>query len=120
MSHKTVTVKGKRFVLVPEEEYREKFAGEPPLPNYPPADAAGNFPGAATMTVSIAREFILRRRVLGWSPAELAKRAGVRLQTLNRLELAEDVPSVRTVDKIDDALRAGERKAGIEPPDATS
>jgi ribosome-binding protein aMBF1 (putative translation factor) len=113
-----MTIKGRRFVLVPEDVYKELAEGG--LPPFPEADAEGNCPAVEYITVSIAREVILRRRALAWSQAELAKRAGLRVATVRRLELAKRDSSVRTVDKIDDALRAGERKAGIEPPDSTS
>lgn len=58
---------------------------------------------------------IRARRALGWSQAELARRAGVRVQTLDRLERGTHSPSVAVVDKLDRALKAGEgRPAGGE------
>lgn len=51
---------------------------------------------------------IRSRRALGWSQAELARRAGVRVQTLDRLERGTHSPNVAVVDKLDSALKAGE------------
>jgi transcriptional regulator with XRE-family HTH domain len=41
---------------------------------------------------------------------ELARRAGIRLETLNRIERGQSSPSVRTVEKIDRALAKAETK----------
>lgn len=51
---------------------------------------------------------ILRHR-LGLSQAELARRAGIRPETLNRIEQGTRSPSVRTVNKIDQSLKAAEK-----------
>jgi transcriptional regulator with XRE-family HTH domain len=42
---------------------------------------------------------------LGLSQTELARRAGIRPETLNRLEQGRNKPSVPTIAKIDRALR---------------
>jgi transcriptional regulator with XRE-family HTH domain len=55
--------------------------------------------------VIIARQIIRRRHVLGWTQAELAQRAGVRAETLSRLETGKHTPNIATVDKLDRALR---------------
>ncbi|HEX5500378.1 MAG TPA: helix-turn-helix transcriptional regulator, partial [Thermomicrobiales bacterium] len=48
----------------------------------------------------------------GWSQAELARRAGVRAETLNRIEQGKHSASVSTIDKLDSALKAGETAVG--------
>ena len=50
-------------------------------------------------------------RKLGLSQAELARRAGIRPETLNRIEQGKRSASVATVDKIDRALRKAEGEA---------
>jgi transcriptional regulator with XRE-family HTH domain len=70
----------------------------------PPADEDGYYPAAETLQVIIARQIHERRRLAGLSQAELAKRAGVRQETVSRLESGKHAPTVRTVDKIDRAL----------------
>ncbi|MGD9855610.1 MAG: helix-turn-helix transcriptional regulator [Planctomycetaceae bacterium] len=113
MTTETEVVKrgGRRFVLVPEAEYRRlKRLDETELPQLPKPDACGNPPAVEAVTVSIAREIIKRRRQLEMSQVELARRAGVRPETINRLEAAKHVPSLATVDKIDRALKAAEAR----------
>ena len=115
----TMTMNGKRYVLVPEDEYEllrlrpvgRDDADLPPLPEIGPD---GTYPAIEYATVSLARKLILDRRRVGLSQAELARRAGIRVETLNRIERAKVSPSVRTVDKIDRALR--EAEAGSPAP----
>jgi DNA-binding XRE family transcriptional regulator len=103
----TVTFAGQRFVILPEAEYREVVGEtwEPPLPK---ADAAGNYPAVETARVLLARKIMRRRRAAGLTQAELARRAGVRVETLSRLEHAKHSPNVSTVDRIVHALERAE------------
>ena len=111
----TVTLAGTAFVILPAAEYERlrassRLAAEeetegPPLPE---PDARGRFPAIAYARASLARKIIRRRRALGLSQSELARRAGLRVETLNRLEKARTTPTIVTVDKIDRALRAAE------------
>lgn len=101
-----VTVKGKRMVLLEEAEFqrllRKADEWEPSLPEPLPD---GNYPALEYMRASVALKILRSRRRLGMTQAELAHRAGIRLESLNRIELAKVMPSVRTVEKIDQALR---------------
>jgi transcriptional regulator with XRE-family HTH domain len=65
----------------------------------------GNFDANAYARASLARKLIRDRRAAGFSQAELARRAGIRVETLNRIERLKLTPSVATVEKIDRALR---------------
>jgi ribosome-binding protein aMBF1 (putative translation factor) len=94
----TVVLDGKRFVILPEAEY-QRMAG------LPPADSRGNRPAVAAMRAVLGRDIVSDRERLGWSQAELARRAGVRVETLNRIETGKRTPSVATIEKIDEALR---------------
>jgi DNA-binding XRE family transcriptional regulator len=78
-------------------------------PLLPAANARGNYPLHA-LDVLLAGDILRHRRRLGLSQAELARRAGVRAETLCRIEQGDRSPSVRTVDKIERALRAAEGK----------
>ena len=60
------------------------------------------------MRAIMGRDLIRSRRALGWSRAELARRAGIRAETLNRIEQAKRSPSLSTFDKVHRALEAGE------------
>jgi DNA-binding XRE family transcriptional regulator len=116
-----VTLAGQRFVIVPEGEYRRlREAAEGTAPELPAADARGSYPAVETMRALLARDILRHRRALGLSQAELARRAGIRPETLNRLEQGKHSASVPTVDKIDRALRAAEAEragaAKTSPP----
>jgi DNA-binding XRE family transcriptional regulator len=106
---------GKRYVLVEPSELRrlEKLAAaahDDELPALPPADADGNRPAVEYARVSIARKIIEQRRALGLSQQELAALAGMRQETISRLESGKHSPTIRTVDKIDAALRRAQQR----------
>jgi len=82
-----------------------KVSQEPPLP---PREPNGTYPAREYLWVSVARTILRRRRALGWKQADLARRAGIRVQTLQRLEQGKHAPSVAAVDKIDQALKKAE------------
>ena len=116
-SVQTVTFTGERYVILPETEYL-RLLGEPPEPQLPTPDADGNYPALESLRVILARKLIRARRALGWSQAELARRAGVRVETLNRLEHGKHAPHVATVDKLQKALDAGEADLAKTQPAA--
>jgi len=105
MEIKILKLGGKRWVVLPEKEYRRlsAHAGEAG-PKMPKPDADGNFPGVAYARASLARKIIKMRRVAGVSQAELARRAGIRAETLNRIERGRTTPDVATIAKIERAL----------------
>ncbi len=108
MSHATLNMNGKTFVLVPEAEYRGLTARSG-APKFPPADADGNFPAVQTGRVSIAREVIRRREAVGLSQKNLAAAAGIRVETLNRIEKAKVTADTATIAKIERALKRAEK-----------
>jgi len=112
---KHITVKGQRMVMLPENEYdrllQRADEWEPVLPE---ANERGNYPALETLAVLLARDIIRARRKLGLSQAELARRAGVRPETLNRIEQGKRSPSVATVEKIDRALQEAEEKGAAK------
>ena len=106
---------GKRFVVVEESEYERlcrganEAADDGDLPAFPKADKNGNFPAIEYSTVSIARTVIRDRKSLGLTQQRLAELAGVRQETVSRIESGKHLASVRSIDKIDKAIEA-ERK----------
>jgi transcriptional regulator with XRE-family HTH domain len=82
------------------------------VPALPEPDAKGNYPARATIAVLLAQDLIRHRLALGLSQGELARRAGVRPETINRLEQGKRAPNVTTVDKIERALLQAEAEAG--------
>ena len=105
----TLTIEGRQFVVIPESQYR-KLLGEHPIPEMPPADKQGNYPAVGSARVILARQIVRRRHAAGLTQSELAKRAGVRVETLSRLEHGKHSPNVATVDKIVRALKRAEGK----------
>ena len=75
------------------------------VPALPPCDADGNYPATQTLRVILAQQIIRRRKAAGWTQAELAERAGVRQETVCRIEQGKNAPNVTTVDKLDRALK---------------
>jgi DNA-binding XRE family transcriptional regulator len=104
----TITLARQRFVIVPEIEFLRlsRESGEPPLPR---RDARGNYPAAEALQVSIARSILRERRAAGLTQVELARAAGIRPETLNRIEKGKHAPSVATIEKIERALAKGTR-----------
>jgi DNA-binding XRE family transcriptional regulator len=115
----TINMGGKRFVIVPEEEY-ERMASvtreltEAQGPALPTPDAHGNVPAAAYMRAGLARRIIHRRRQAGLSQKELARLAGVRVETLCRIEKGKINPTTLTFEKITRALDKARREAACE------
>jgi len=82
-----------------------KKSNAPWEPDLPAADAQGNYPALEALAVLQARDILRTRRKLGLTQVELARRAGIRPETLNRIEHGRNRPSVPTMAKIDRALK---------------
>jgi len=105
MTARTITLDGKEYVVLPRVEYDglSKAAQLPPLPE---PDAEGHYPAVEYARVSLARDMILHCTRLGLTQAELARRAGIREETLCRIERGKHSPSVATMQKLDRVLNA--------------
>lgn len=68
-------------------------------------DADGDVPALEFVRATIAREILRERKALGLTQGQLAKLARVRQETLYRLEIGRHSPTVRTVEKIERALK---------------
>jgi transcriptional regulator with XRE-family HTH domain len=73
--------------------------------------AKGRFPAVEYARASLARKIIGARRLAGLSQAALARQAGIRPETLNRIEKGKTTPDTATIAKIERAL---ETAAGAE------
>jgi ribosome-binding protein aMBF1 (putative translation factor) len=113
----TLQMDGEQYAIVPIKEYQRLLSAHgtgskavaaaienDDLPPMPPRRANGDYPAIQAARVSIARDVIRARRAAGLSQAELARRAGIRVETLNRIEKAKVTADVATMDKIDVAL----------------
>ena len=100
---------GKKWAILPEAEYRRLLArsGERAgLPHLPSPDAKGTLPAVEYARASPAREIIRRRRAAGLAQAQLARLAGIRPETLCRIERGKSTPDVAIIAKIERALQA--------------
>jgi DNA-binding XRE family transcriptional regulator len=109
-----LTIGGKRVVVLEEGHYdqlvQKADEWEPALPA---PNERGHYPLEA-LAVIVGRDILRARRKLGLTQVDLARRAGIRPETLNRIEQGKHSPSVATVEKIDRALKKAEAtvKAG--------
>ena len=103
MKLSTITRNGRRYVLVPVEHYRE-LTGSRSFPPRPPIAADGTSNAVDFARAAIARRVLSERRAAGLSQQELAKLAGVRQETISRIESGKQTATVRIVDKIEKAL----------------
>ena len=115
----TIQVEGKRFVIVPEAEYDRlrhvaTVVGDVEMPELPALLPSGNYPAIQAVRVSLARKLIKRRWAARLTQAELARRAGVRAETINRIEKAKVSADTATITKIVRALEKAERQAAKE------
>jgi ribosome-binding protein aMBF1 (putative translation factor) len=119
MIMQTIVLEGRPYVVVPRDEYERLTglakAGE--LPPLPQPDAQGNYPAVEYARASLARKIIRDRVAAGLSQRELATMAGVRVETLCRIETGKHTPSVPTVEKIDQALKR-HAKSRVKRPGA--
>jgi len=109
MTVKILELAGKRWAILPEKDYKRlaAYAGEAgDWPTLPKADAQGNYPAVAYARVSLARKIIKARRQAGLTQAELARRATIRPETLNRIEKGKTTPATATIAKIERALES--------------
>ncbi len=73
-------------------------------PALPKPDAQGNFAAVDYLRASIARELIRRRVAAGLSQSELGELAGVRQETISRIESGKHTVSERVMTSIERAL----------------
>jgi DNA-binding XRE family transcriptional regulator len=119
-----VQVAGKRLVILEQSEYERlcRLAGEvvgnddePPALLTP--DENGRVPAIEFTRISIARDIIRERKAMGLTRESLAGLAGTRVETIARIESGKHTPSVRTIDKIDRALkRIKEKQSAARQP----
>jgi DNA-binding XRE family transcriptional regulator len=108
-----IEVAGKRFVLLEESDYErlcreagEAVADDDVLPPLPKPDANGRFPAIEYTRVSLARNLIRDRKLVGLSQERLAELAGIRQETISRLESGKHTATPGTIAKIDRVIAA--------------
>jgi DNA-binding XRE family transcriptional regulator len=75
-----------------------------------PAEGAIDAADLQLDRASLSQKLVRRRRAAGLAQAELARRAGVRPETLNRIERGRTTPDFATMRKLVIAMDAAERE----------
>ena len=111
MTVKILELGGKRWAIMPEKAYKrlsERAGEKGDWPGLPKPDSQGNYPAVEYARASLARKIIKARRQAGLTQAELSRRAGIRPETLNRIEKAKTTPDTATIAKIENALESSQ------------
>jgi len=104
MTLQTISIANDELVVLSRKDFDRLMEKAGMLPARPRADAEGNVPARAAIDVSIARDLVNDRLRRGWTQTELARRSGVRLETISRIESGKHAPRQETLLKIDGAL----------------
>ena len=80
------------------------------LPSLPPPDANGRFPAVEYSRISLARNLIRDRKSVGLSQERLAELAGIRQETVSRLESGKNSATPGTIAKIDRVIAAARKR----------
>lgn len=106
-----IEIAGHRLVVLEEIEYERlcreagrEVSDDDALPAFPQPDKSGRFPALEYTRVQFARNLIRERKALGLTQRALADLAGVRQETLSRLESGKHTISGKTVAKLEKAL----------------
>ena len=113
MRFRRLTKGGREYVLVPRAQWemmslKSRTGADRPL-RVPAPSPDGTY-GLEHVRISLANKMSSRRRASGLTQMQLARRAGVRVETISRLENGLHMPGVRTFDKIDRALNRASAK----------
>lgn len=117
LDYRIVELDGTRYVILREPLFEGLCKKAAIAPATPPADDDSLAPGFDLDRASLAEKLARRRRATGFSQAKLARRAGIRPETLNRIERGRSTPDFRTVRKLVVAMNAAEsEQLADEPP----
>jgi ribosome-binding protein aMBF1 (putative translation factor) len=104
MTLQTISIANDELVVLSRKDFDRLMEKAGMLPARPRGDAHGNVDARAAIDISIARELITDRIRRGWTQTELARRSGVRLETISRIESGKHIPRRETLLKLDRAL----------------
>jgi DNA-binding XRE family transcriptional regulator len=112
-------VEGIQFVLLPKIEYErlclvagEQLSTDEGLPPLPKPDKSGRIPALGYARASLARDLIRDRKRAGLSQQKLAELAGVRQETISRIETGKHTASPKTVDRIMNIIESRKKRKG--------
>jgi DNA-binding XRE family transcriptional regulator len=117
-----IEVEGKRFVLLEESEYERLCreadvaanVADEDLPPFPEPDKNGRLPALQYARVALARDLIRARKGVGLSQQELSRLAGLRQETISRLETGKYTARPGTVDKIMRSIESQRRRKRLK------
>lgn len=108
IDHSRVELDGVRYVILRENVFAQLCKkAKIPLDDSSPSETE-----AAAFDLdqpSLAQKLVRRRRASGLSQAELARQAGIRPETLNRIERGRTTPDFATIRKLVVAMNAAEQ-----------
>lgn len=104
MTIQTIPAVNDELVVIRRRDFDALMEKAGVLPARPKPDKNGNVDAFEAIDVCIARSLISDRIKRGWTQTELARRSGVRLETISRLEAGKHVARRETILKLDRAL----------------
>ena len=113
MTVRKVTIDGREYVMIPRRQWEamahHSGATRDAMHKAPSPAADGSYT-LNDVRISLANKIISSRKAAGLTQARLAKLARIRVETISRLENGLHMPSVRTFDKIEQALKRAARR----------
>lgn len=100
----SLTLDGVEYVVIPRAEYEESW------PKLPAKDDRGERSAKGAVLAVMARSLIRRRTEAGLDQKGLAALAGVRAETISRIESGRYRPRRETLLRIDRAIASAGRK----------
>src|ERR1035437_10199663 len=104
MTLQTISIANDELVVISRKDFNHLMEKAGMLPAFPRADAHGNIDARTAIDVSLARDLVNDRIRRGWTQTELARRSGIRLETISRIESGKHAPRQETLLKLDRAL----------------
>ena len=105
----TLNIDGVEYVVIPRAEYEGRSTRLSPI------DTDGEHPAKSAVLAVIARSMIRRRTEAGLDQKRLAALAGIRAETISRIESGRYRPRRETMLRIDKALASQIGRVKIEP-----
>jgi DNA-binding XRE family transcriptional regulator len=120
IEHRSVELDGIRYVILRETVFDLLCRKAGIRLESPAADEDASSSAFTLDQPSLAEKLARRRQASGLSQAELARRAGVRPETLNRIERGRVTPDFATIRKLVVAMNAAEQnQAALSNPTLT-
>lgn len=114
ITYQAVELGGVRYAILPAAALHElcRRAGAEAVARNDPVSATGGSDAAEFDARDLARRLAARRGLAGLTQAGLAHLAGVRVETLNRIERGHTTPDFATIRKLVVAMNEYEARAG--------